>query len=390
MEIQPNHRIGNHVRNFERLLSQYTFDIPLSKFLQDQFRLNRKMGSKDRKMATRFAYNFFRIGNLGEDLEFSEKLLIAEFLCEKESDLVSSLKPEWQGVLTADLTEKLVLVEKEFQVKLEEVFPVISEITSEIDSTAFLQNLLRQPLFFIRVKKGKMHKVQHILAQNQITYSQKAENILVLPHHTALDKIPDLQGLVEVQDYSSQQTLNDVQPEDFSLWWDVCSGSGGKSLLLLDKNPKIKLMASDIRPSILKNLVKRFDAANILDYHTKELDMSSDNQKVLGNTRFDGIICDVPCSGSGTWGSSPENLSKFDVSKIEKYADLQKRILKNAYYYLKEGKTLVYITCSVFQKENEDVVNEMQKELNFEIKKMQYLEGASHQADTLFVAYIQK
>lgn len=390
MEIQPNHRIGNHVRNFERLLSQYTFDIPLSKFLQDQFRLNRKMGSKDRKMATRFAYNFFRIGNLGEDLEFSEKLLIAEFLCEKESDLVSSLKPEWQGTLTADLTEKLVLVEKEFQVKLEEVFPVISEITSEIDSTAFLQNLLRQPLFFIRVKKGKMHKVQHILAQNQITYSQKAENILVLPHHTALDKIPDLQGLVEVQDYSSQQTLNDVQPEDFSLWWDVCSGSGGKSLLLLDKNPKIKLMASDIRPSILKNLVKRFDAANILDYHTKELDMSSDNQKVLGNTRFDGIICDVPCSGSGTWGSSPENLSKFDVSKIEKYADLQKRILKNAYYYLKEGKTLVYITCSVFQKENEDVVNEMQKELNFEIKKMQYLEGASHQADTLFVAYIQK
>lgn len=392
MEItnQVHKRILNQVRNFEKLLTQYSPETPLSKFLQEYFRAHKYMGSKDRKNATRFAFHYFRIGLIGSDLNVLDRLLIGEFLCSSESELLEHLKPEWNSLISKGIQEKVQFIEKELGIDFQSLFPYHEGISTLIDKNAFLYNILSQPLFFIRVKKGAMHKVQNILSKQGINYSQKSENCLVLPHQTALDKIPELKGWVEVQDYSSQQTLNDIQPEDYSSWWDVCSGSGGKSLLLIDKNPKIKLLATDIRPSILKNLDKRFETAHVLDYHTQVLDVSKDDQKSLGNTSFDGIICDVPCSGSGTWGRSPENMLYFNDERISEFSSLQKKILRNSYSYLKEGKTLVYITCSVFHQENEDVINELKEELGFKILNMRYFEGATHQADTLFVAYLKK
>src|SRR5690606_6249491 len=115
------------------------------------------------------------------------------------------------------------------------------------------------------------------------------------------------------------------------------------------------------RRSILRNLDERFDAAGVKSYRQKVIDLSNDTATVLGDEQFDGIILDAPCTGSGTWGRTPEMLSAFDSQAIGRFAALQRKLAAQAVKHLKPGKPLIYITCSVFAEENEGVVSYLQE-----------------------------
>src|SRR5690606_7324437 len=134
-------------------------------------------------------------------------------------------------------------------------------------------------------------------------------------------------------------------------WWDACAGAGGKSLLLLDQSAGVNLLVSDTRRSILRNLDERFDAAGIKSYRQKIIDLRNDTATVLGDEQFDGIILDAPCTGSGTWGRTPEMLSAFDSQAIGRFAELQRQLATRVIRHLKPGKPLIYITCSVYAEE---------------------------------------
>ena len=105
---------------------------------------------------------------------------------------------------------------------------------------------------------------------------------------------------------------------------------------------------------------------------------------------FDIIICDVPCTGSGTWSRTPEQLAFFKLPSIDDYASRQQVIAGNAISLLKKGGLFFYITCSVFKKENETNVAFLQKKHGVELLQQQYLKGYEMQADTLFVAVLKK
>ena len=107
-------------------------------------------------------------------------------------------------------------------------------------------------------------------------------------------------------------------------------------------------------------------------------------------TCFDLIMADVPCSGSGTWSRTPEQLYYFELAKIDEYAKLQKSILKNVIMALKPGGYFLYITCSVFKKENKDAVNFLLENFNFKVLKMELLKGYEMKADSMFAALLQK
>ena len=108
------------------------------------------------------------------------------------------------------------------------------------------------------------------------------------------------------------------------------------------------------------------------------------------NESFDIIIADVPCTGSGTWARTPEQLHFFKNNEIEKYALLQRRIVGNALPHLKTNGHLLYITCSVFKKESEENVSFFKEKYNLNLIKSEYLKGYEMQADTLFVALFTK
>jgi 16S rRNA (cytosine967-C5)-methyltransferase len=104
--------------------------------------------------------------------------------------------------------------------------------------------------------------------------------------------------------------------------------------------------------------------------------------------KFDIVICDAPCTGSGTWGRTPEHLYFFEEKKIAYYSGLQMNILKNVIPYLKNGGKLLYITCSVFKKENEDVISFLIENSTLKVEKMEILKGYDKKADTMFVALL--
>jgi 16S rRNA (cytosine967-C5)-methyltransferase len=94
----------------------------------------------------------------------------------------------------------------------------------------------------------------------------------------------------------------------------------------------------------------------------------------------------VPCSGSGTWARTPEWLSMFKAEELEHFQLLQRKIVENLVAFLKPGMPLVYITCSVFKKENEENIEHFTSTLPLEQVESTYINGISHGADTLFVA----
>ena len=166
---------------------------------------------------------------------------------------------------------------------------------------------------------------------------------------------------------------------------DARAGSfNKKAILLKDQLPNIELTVSDIRESILVNLRKRFQQAGIKNYKWFVADITAEN--FTNENMYDVIICDAPCSGSGTWSRTPEQLYFFDERKISQYSTLQKKIVSNAVKSLRTGGFFVYITCSVFKNENEELVRFIKDELSLHLINSEYLKGYQQKADTLFAA----
>lgn len=378
----------NQLRTFQRILDEYPAETPLSKFLPGFYRQNKQMGSSDRRVASRLIYNYFRLGKALHNLPVDERVVVAEFLCNTQvNSFLQHFKPEWAACMGFTLDEKIALVKSAYHdFNLNDVFPWADKISDSIDKKAFLKSFFIQPDLFIRIHKGKEHQVKTELTKADITFKDEGNNCLALPNGTRLEAIFPNQHLFEVQDHSSQQTANYFKPEKWDNWWDACAASGGKSLLLHDLQPDIKLVVSDIRESVLANLDERFQQAGLRKYQKKILDLTQNNDQVLHDYFFDGIILDAPCSGSGTWGRTPEMIAQFHPQRIEFFQRLQQSIARNVVKHLKPGKPLIYITCSAFKAENEDVVDFLVSELRLKLEKKTVLKGYENKADTMFVA----
>ena len=378
----------NQLKTFHRLLEKYPAETPLSKFLPGFYRQNKQMGSTDRKVASRLIYNYFRLGASLPNLPSEERLIVAEFLCNSQvNSFLQHFKPEWAVCIGFTLDEKLALVKtayKEFH--LADVFPWADQISAGIDKEAFLKSFFVQPDLFIHVHNGYDHLVKAELNKAEVAFKDEGNGCFALPNGTRLETIFPTQHWFEVQDYSSQQTANYFKPNKWDQWWDACAASGGKSLLLHEMEPDIKLVVSDIRESILANLDERFQQAGLRKYQKKLLDLTQNPDQEMHDYAFDGIILDAPCSGSGTWGRTPEMIAQFHPSKIEFFQRLQKSIASNVAKFIKPGKPVIYITCSAFKGENEDVVNYLVKELGLKLEEQTVLTGYENKADTMFVA----
>lgn len=377
-------RINQQISTFKNILDSYDFEGPLARFLSNHFRRNRQMGSKDRKIASRLIYNYFRLGVGVSNLPVTTRLMLSEFLCTTSSDFVRLLEPTLIDYIDHPIEDKISRINEKYDFSIDQFFPLAEEISPLIDKKEFFLSHFFQRDLFIRIHAGDEKLVKHILSLNNIEYEVLGIRTLRLQNGSQLDRIKEIDGRYEVQDLSSQQVIDFFEPKNGEDWWDACAASGGKSLLLKELNPTIHLLVSDIRSSILRNLDERFDKAGIERYRKKIIDLTKDTS-VIESEVFDGIIIDAPCSGSGTWGRSPEQMSSFNKEKLEYYVRLQRQIIDNIIKHIKVGKPLIYITCSVYKAENEEQV-EYLKEKGFTIEKMQYLEGGSNGADTLFVA----
>ncbi|MBS1528779.1 MAG: RsmB/NOP family class I SAM-dependent RNA methyltransferase [Bacteroidetes bacterium] len=378
----------NQLKTFQRILGDYPAETPLSKFLPGFYRQNKQMGSTDRKVASRLIYNYFRLGKALDNIPTEDRLVVAEFLCNTQTNsFLQHFKPEWALCVGFDIDEKVKLVRAAYPAfKLTDVFPWTTELSEGIDKKAFLKSFFIQPDLFIRVRRDHETLIKGILTKADVPFRDEGNGCLALPNGTRLENLFPQQNGFEVQDLSSQQTAQFFKPQSGEAWWDACAASGGKSLLLHETEPNIKLVVSDIRESILANLDERFQNAGLLRYQKKLLDLTQNADPVMHDYAFDGIILDAPCTGSGTWGRTPEMISQFQPQKIEFFQRLQQSIAQNVVKYLKPNKPLIYITCSVFKAENEAAVDFMVEKLGLKLESVRILKGYEHRADTMFGA----
>jgi 16S rRNA (cytosine967-C5)-methyltransferase len=376
-------RLRSYLLSAESILLQYNGAIPFASWLKNYFRENKKFGSKDRRAITDLCYCYFRLGKAFPDCSSEERFIIGQFLCHDKSLFVQEVKPEWLLSPSLSIAERLQIVGGRNEVSN---FPFIEDVSHEIEEKKFSLSHLIQPDLFLRIRPNKMHVVLEKLKQASLHFSVEGD-VVRLPISSKVDEIIALDQDAVVQDKSSQQVLNPLKEtwsKDSFTAWDCCAASGGKSILLHDLFPKAQMTVSDIRESILHNLKHRFGRAGIQQYNSFVADVSS--PAFRSTKKYDVIICDAPCSGSGTWGRTPEQLTYFTSDRIDHYASLQKHIALNASKSLKGAGAFVYITCSVFAKENEDVVEYILQNTSMKLERQQYFKGYTEKADTLFAA----
>jgi 16S rRNA (cytosine967-C5)-methyltransferase len=137
---------------------------------------------------------------------------------------------------------------------------------------------------------------------------------------------------------------------------DCCAAPGGKTAILAERNPTASITACDISPVRLKTMQALLGRRPNIHFRVLDAtDLPFQNQ-------FDLVLCDAPCSGTGTLARNPEIKHRLAPQDLQRHHDRQLRILISAMRAVCERGRLIYSTCSLEPEENESVVAEALKQ----------------------------
>ena len=242
----------------------------------------------------------------------------------------------------------------------------------------FTKKLLKanneMPPFTIRVntlktsKSDLMSNLKELGFEIEETVYDNALNILN-PKGIIDTKYFD-EGHFYIQDLGSILVASFLKPRENSSLLDLCAAPGGKTthlaelmnntgeIIACDKSQgKIKLIQENAKRLGVKNIEARVNDARVL------------NKDFID--KFDYVLVDAPCSGTGLYRKKPDIKWNKDLEDIKSLAEIQLEILEKAKDYVKDGGELLYSTCSLSKIENEDVVNKfLENNKKFKIKKL--------------------
>ncbi|MBI3677821.1 MAG: RsmB/NOP family class I SAM-dependent RNA methyltransferase [Proteobacteria bacterium] len=341
---------------------------PIDRFQRDWFRARRYAGSKDRAAIGDRVFDVLRHRASYAwrmSSEAPRALAIAAAL--KDHPTVEDLSSVFSGApyapagLTPDEQQHIANAPKDMPLHTRGEFPewLTPELTRAfgdrlLDETAAMQ--ARAPVD-LRVNSLKMERAAalEVLCSDGITAEPTpyAPNGIRLAHGkeaAALGKHSLFeQGNIEFQDESAQiaALLCDARPQKRVL--DLAAGAGGKSLALAAEMANLgEIVACDVRSNALDQLDARAKRAGATMVRVMLASALSDEAK------FDIVLLDAPCSGSGTWRRQPELKWRLTPARLKELTALQDSLLDTAAKHVPPGGRLVYATCSVLPSENED------------------------------------
>ncbi len=162
------------------------------------------------------------------------------------------------------------------------------------------------------------------------------------------------QGLVEVQDESSQiaALLADARPGMRVV--DFCAGAGGKTLALAaGMANRGKLVACEVSLRRLERSARRLRRAGVSNVERRALAGERDKWVKRHTGSFDRVFVDVPCLGTGTWRRNPDAKWRMRPEDLSELVESQQRILRSAARLVRPGGRLIYATCSFLHEEDE-------------------------------------
>lgn len=135
---------------------------------------------------------------------------------------------------------------------------------------------------------------------------------------------------------------------------DACAAPGGKTAILAERYPQSRVVARDVSAARVAKMKAVFDKSPLLArIESNVLDASKVEE---AGEKFDLILCDVPCSGTGTLARNPEIKLRLSLDDLHRQQERQIAILRAGLRALAPGGRLVYSTCSLEPEENEQVV----------------------------------
>ena len=193
-------------------------------------------------------------------------------------------------------------------------------------------------------------------------------------------------GLVTIQDISSQMVAEVVSPKEGSLVIDLCSAPGGKAAhasALMNNTGSI--YACDIYPAkirLMKNLFKRLGVKNV---SCEQIDARLVKDIVKAET-FDYVIADVPCSGLGVISHKVDLKYHINMDSINEIVALQEEILENTYNLVKVGGYYTYSTCTINKDENEYMIKKfIEKHPNFKVIEEKQILPHMYSSDGFYI-----
>jgi 16S rRNA (cytosine967-C5)-methyltransferase len=377
----------------DEILRRYKGDTPLAGFINNYFRQHPILGSKDRKIIAERVFTFYRISSLIEHLNEAEKTLCVDaFMAERLASKLqkNALKnSDWvENGQVLDVRIKQ-LQERSIAIHPTEALNRLPELSKEIDPNQYALYLLRQNAVFVKLHARFRERIIDAFHNTEIAFSEEADGLIRIASNTKLQEILKPEWY-RIQDASSVETavhFPDCSPQKV---WDTCAGGGGKSLLLHEKYPDAVVHASDNRSFKLENLKSRFREHGYRQPVCFDWDGETEESTPPIGAPYDVILCDVPCSGSGTWARNPEGAYFFTPEMLQSLAKKQQSIVTQAIQHLKPEGYLVYITCSVFRDENEAMIEWINTTGALAIESQTVINGMHKQADCLFVAVLKK
>jgi len=179
-----------------------------------------------------------------------------------------------------------------------------------------------------------------------------------LQEKPALTRWPLYQdGLIEVQDEGSQLIARLVAPRRGEMIVDFCAGAGGKTLALgaLMRSTG-RIYAFDIHAKRLAGLTPRLSRSGLSNVHPAVITSENDARVKRLAGKIDRVLVDAPCSGTGTLRRNPDLKWRFDEQELDRLNGVQRAVLAGAARLCKPGGRLVYSTCSILARENQEVI----------------------------------
>ena len=198
---------------------------------------------------------------------------------------------------------------------------------------------------------------------------------------------PFKDGLFHIQDKSSFECSKALEAREGNTVLDICSAPGGKAFTIAERmNNKGSVFAFDIhehRVKLINDGAQRHGLSIISAAVNDALEFSESIPKA------DRILCDVPCSGFGIIRRKPEIRYK-ELDSVKELPDIQLKILETSSVYLKENSRLVYSTCTLNKKENENVVRAfLEKHGNFRLIKEVTVFPSENGGDGFYYAVLE-
>ena len=211
-------------------------------------------------------------------------------------------------------------------------------------------------------------------------------------------------GWFEIQDEGSQLVAQLVQARPGEKGIDFCAGAGGKTLALSAwMENRGRILAWDVAEARLKQMAPRLARAGVSNVQTRLLKSERDPHLDQHVESVDWVLLDVPCSGTGMWRRSPDLKRRTTQQDLEKVTEQQRQIIDRAARLVKPGGRLIYATCSILRRENEDqVARFLTAHLDFTVKPVKLPMGKGgkgpflrlfphqHQTDGFFGAVLIK